>query len=180
MKIGIVLGSIREGRFGAQVAEWVMEQLGSRGDATFELIDLKVFDLPLLTSPVHPMAAKKSYEDEAVQGWSDAIDACDGYVFVTAEYNHSIPGAFKNAVDCLGAEWVGKTVAFVSYGAVGGHRAVEHWRGVIANFSMTGIRSQVSFNAGFDFDGPDFHPIERRAGELSALVDDLVKATARA
>lgn len=180
MKIGIVLGSIREGRFGVKVAEWVMEQVGSREDVTFELIDLKEFDLPLLTSPVHPMAAKKSYADERVQRWSDAIDACDGYVFVTAEYNHSVPGAFKNAVDSLGSEWVGKPVAFVSYGSIGGHRAVEHWRGIIANFSMTGLRSQVSFSAGFDFDGPDFHPVERRARELTGMIDELVKVTAPA
>ncbi|WP_220492167.1 NADPH-dependent FMN reductase [Propioniciclava sp. MC1683] len=103
MKVGIVLGSVRDGRAGEAVANWVAKGAAGR-EATYELIDLKAFDVPLLTTNTHPMRAKKSYDDERVQAWSDAIDACDAYIFVTPEYNHGVPGALKNAVDSLGQE----------------------------------------------------------------------------
>mgnify|MGYP000907465761 CR=1 FL=1 len=117
MKVGIVVGSIREGRKGIHVGQWVLDEASKREDATFELIDVKEFDLPLLTSSTLPAAAKRQYDSENVRRWSAAIDACDAYVFVTPEYNHGVPGAFKNAVDLLGPEWVGKAIGFVSYGS---------------------------------------------------------------
>lgn len=175
MKIGIIIGSIREGRLGGTVGAWVAEAAAGRTDATWELIDLRDFHVPLLTSSVHPMAARKQYDSPEVNAWSRAIDACDGFVFVTPEYNHSIPGAFKNAVDVLGSEWMGKPVAFVSYGSAGGHRAVEHWRGCLANFSMNDLRAQVALYLGTDY-GQEFAPLERRTGELSALFDAVAKA----
>ncbi len=111
MKVGIVVGSIREGRKGIHVGQWVLDEASKREDATFELIDVKEFDLPLLTSSTLPAAAKRQYDSENVRRWSAAIDACDAYVFVTPEYNHGVPGAFKNAVDLLGPEWVARQLA---------------------------------------------------------------------
>ena len=75
MKIGIILGSIREGRAGESVARWVAEHAASRADVTYELIDLKSFDVPLLTSATVPGAANKQYDDERVTRWSRAIDS---------------------------------------------------------------------------------------------------------
>ena len=170
MKIGIVLGSIREGRFGEAVATWEKEVADQRtSGATYELVDLKAFDVPLLTTNTHPMMANKSYDDARVQAWSDAIDACDGYVFVTAEYNHAVPGAFKNAVDSLGKEWVGKPVGFLGYGSVGGVRAIENWRTALANFSMADVRAEVNINSFFDTDDNGFAPLERRTEELNEV-----------
>lgn len=181
MKIGVILGSIREGRFGQGVADWVMEQIANydAGDATFELIDLKAFNVPLLEVATVPAAANKQYDDENVTAWSKAIDACDAFIFITAEYNHGVPGAFKNAVDQLGGEWQGKTVAFVSYGAAEGLRSVEQWRQIVANFDMRDIRTQVSFSIFNEAQDGAFAPNERRAGEFTALLDSLLK-TARA
>ena len=173
MKIGIILGSIREGRLGESVAQWVLETARERGDADYELIDLKTFDLPLLTSATVPGGANKVYDDERVTAWSRAIDECDGYVFVTPEYNHSVPGAMKNAFDSLGFEWAHKPVGFVSYGAESGARAVEHWRQIVANFHMVGVRQQVSLSSFLEVADGRAHPNERRAGELSTLLDQL-------
>lgn len=173
MKIGIVLGSIREARLGEAVARWVAESATGRPEATYEIIDLKEFDVPLLTAAVPPGAANRQYDDERVTRWSRAIDSCDAYVFVTAEYNHSVPGAFKNAVDSLGPEWSGKPVGFVAYGADGGVRAVEAWRTVLANFSMVDVRAQVSLGLFTDFGETGLEPMERRAGELDALFGQL-------
>ena len=172
MKVVIILGSVRDGRAGEAVAKWVHEQAQGR-DATYELIDLKTFDVPMLTSGTHPMMAKKKYDDERVQAWSDAIDACDAYIFVTPEYNHGVPGTLKNAVDSLGQEWVGKAVSLVGYGSVGGVRSIENWRLVLANFSMRITRAEINLITFFDWSEGLFEPLERRGQELSDLFDAL-------
>ena len=174
MKVGIVLGSVRDGRAGEAVANWVAEGAAGR-EATYELIDLKAFDVPLLTTNTHPMRAKKSYDDERVQAWSDAIDACDAYIFVTPEYNHGVPGALKNAVDSLGQEWVGKTAALVGYGSVGGVRAIENWRTVLANFSIIVPRAEVNLSLFTDWSEDTFLPDGRRVDEIAALFEQLEK-----
>ncbi|MCP6559266.1 NAD(P)H-dependent oxidoreductase, partial [Klebsiella pneumoniae] len=81
MKVGIIVGSIRDGRKGEQIGQWVHEVASGRDDATFELIDLKSFDVPLLTSATVPGAARKQYDSEQVQAWSGAVDSCDAFVF---------------------------------------------------------------------------------------------------
>ena len=177
MKVGIVVGSIREGRKGIHVGQWVLDEASKREDATFELIDVKEFDLPLLTSSTLPAAAKRQYDSENVRRWSAAIDACDAYVFVTPEYNHGVPGAFKNAVDLLGPEWVGKAIGFVSYGSAEGVRAEEQWRQIVANFSMFDVRAQASLSNFTEF-APDgtVVPGPRRAGDLNGLLNQLIGA----
>lgn len=174
MKIGIVVGSIREGRFGESVAAWVKSVADARGDADYEIIDLKTFDVPLLTASVLPGMANKKYDSPQVTAWSQAIDACDAYVFVTPEYNHGVPGAFKNAFDSLGAEWMGKTVGFVGYGAEGGVRAVEQWRPIVANFSMVGVRQQLAISIFTEAGENGYQPSDRRKDELNVLLDQLL------
>lgn len=179
MKIGIILGSIREGASGDSVAKWVVEQASSRDAATYELVALRDFDVPLLTSATVPGAANKQYDDERVTRWSRAIDSYDAYVFVTPEYNHGVPGGLKNAFDSLGDEWADKPVAFVSYGAEGGVRAVEQWRQIVANFRMYGVRQQVSLSLFTEFGENGAQPNERRAGEIATLFDQLEDAARR-
>ncbi|TDT30059.1 NADPH-dependent FMN reductase [Naumannella halotolerans] len=177
MKIAIINGSIRQGRSSDGVVDWVAAQAAEHGGADFEVVDLAAFNVPLLTSPVIPGMANKQYDDPAVQAWSDAIDAFDGFILVTPEYNHGVPGALKNAFDSLSGEWQRKTIAFVSYGADNGVRAVEQWRQIVANFSMHDIRTQLSLGLFTDFADGKFAPQERRAGEAKNLFDDLLKTT---
>lgn len=179
MTIGIIIGSIREGRAGSAVAQWVAKHAAQRDATQFEIIDLKDFDVPLLTAAVPPAAANREYDSESVRRWSHAIDACEGFILVTPEYNHGVPGALKNAVDTLGPEWFGKTVGFVSYGADGGVRAVEQWRQIVANFQMLDVRAQVSLSLFQEFGDDGFVPHQRRAGELDTLLDQLISLTAR-
>ena len=89
------------------------------------------------------------------------------------EYNHSVPGGFKNAFDALGSEWAGKAVAFVSYGANGGIRATEAWRVIVANFEMLQVRAALDFNIFTDFPEGNFTPEDRKAEEATALFDSL-------
>ncbi len=179
MKIGIVLGSIRDHRKGESVARWVLDNCPAREGVDFEIIDVSGFDLPLLSDETLPAMRGGSYDDPRVQSFADRIAGCDGYIFVTAEYNHGIPGAFKNAIDLLGPELFGKPVAFVSYGALLGARAVEQWRLVLANFNMFDIRNQVMLSIFTDFDESGVAPKEGKAKELTELVDVLVPIAAK-
>lgn len=171
-KIGIILGSIREGRSGEAIANWVKEIADKRESGVeYELLDLKSFNVPLLESATVPGMANGQYDNANVQAWADAIKSCDGFIFVTPEYNHSVPGPFKNAFDSI-AEWQGKTVAFVGYGFSGGVRAVEAWRLAVANFSMHQIRAQVEVNLITDMTDGEFTPADFKAG----LVDSILAA----
>ena len=181
MKIGIIIGSIRDGRKGEAVAQWVEQAAGKRTDdgTRYELIDLKGFDVPLLTAATVPGAANKNYDDENVTTWSAAIDGCDAFIFVTPEYNHGVPGGLKNAYDSLGNEWLGKPVAFVSYGAEGGVRAVEHWRAIVSNFQQPDVRAQVTLSLFTEFSDGVFAPSEHKAKDLQTLFDQLVELSRR-
>lgn len=174
MKIGIINGSMRAERNPEPVARYIHKLAVQRsGEAEYEYVDLAEYDVPLLISPVHPMMSNKTYDDPRVQAWSDKIDSFSAFVFVTPEYNHGVPGGFKNAVDVLGAEWGGKPVAFVGHGSVGGVRAIEQWRQIVANFSMPVVRAELNFNLFFDWTGGEFTPADRHPAEVSAMLDDL-------
>ncbi|MHA7861607.1 NADPH-dependent FMN reductase [Tessaracoccus sp. Y36] len=179
MLIGIVLGSVRKGRKGTSVADWIMGLAAERTDAEFVLIDLAGYDLPVLTDEVEPFDYAGKYPDANVQAWADALAACDGYVWLTPEYNHGVPGGFKNGVDHLGMEMAFKPVAFVSYGFEGGVRAVEAWRPILAALHLWGLRNQVSLNNATEFDGNQVRPDAHRPGQLQHLLDAVVLAAAK-
>lgn len=181
MRIGIIIGSTRQGRAGDKIGRWVFEAAQQRAtaDIEYELIDLKDFNLPLFDAPVLPAMAGKSYDSEQVTQWSYVIDACDAYIFVTPEYNHSVPAGLKNAVDHLGAEWRDKAIAFVGYSGTGAVRSVEHWRQIMANFNMFDVRTQLAINVFSDVIDGVYTPNERAAAELDALFAELESVTAK-
>ena len=172
-KIAIVLGSTRPGRLGPEVADWVTRLAKEREGADYQLLDVDEFDLDLLAEPTVPGAADRDYDNEKTRRWSRAVDEFDGFVFVTPEYNHSVPAALKNAFDVLYPEWSDKPVAFVGYGADGAVRAVEHWRTIVANARMVAVRAQVALSLFQDFTDGELTPIERREGELSAVFEEV-------
>ena len=110
--------------------------------------------------------------------WSRAIAACDGFVFVTPEYNHGVPGALKNAFDSIFNEWWSKAVAFVSYGAALGFRVVEHWRTIVANTNMFDVKAQVAISTILHMQDGALVPSERHPAELRMLFDSLEAASA--
>lgn len=178
MKIGVIVGSIRKGRTAEKVAAWVQEQVADRTGAEYQLIDLADFDLPMYDGAGMPMLMNREYDNDEVTRWSQAVDACDAFIFITPEYNHSVPAALKNAVDTLGPEWVGKPIGFIGYGGVGAIRAIEHWRQIAANFHMHDIREQLGFIQAMEMrDG--FQPMPHRAKELAAMCDRLETLTAQ-
>lgn len=78
--------------------------------------------------------------EEPVKKWSAKIGSLDAFVFIVAEYNHSITGALKNALDLLRDEWNNKAAGIVSYGSTGGARAAEHLRGICGELMMADVR----------------------------------------
>src|SRR5512145_1875939 len=134
LKVAIILGSTRPGRNGEAVAHWVYEIAQKRSDAKFELLDVRDFNLPLLDEPVPPSMGQ--YSKPHTKAWAAKIEQFDAFVFVTAEYNHGIPAALKNAIDFLFKEWNHKAAGFVSYGSAGGARAVEQLRLVMAEIHV--------------------------------------------
>ncbi len=173
LKLAIILGSTRPGRVGEAVARWVYEHTQPRSDAAFELVDIASFNLPLLDEPIPPSQGK--YSQEHTKRWAAKVASFDGYVFVTPEYNHGIPGALKNAIDFLYAEWNNKAAGFVGYGSAGGVRAVEHLRLVMAEVQVATVRNQVALSLFTDFENfSTFKPAAHHEKSLAQMLDQLV------
>ncbi|WP_427172765.1 NADPH-dependent FMN reductase [Arthrobacter sp. 92] len=171
--IAVVLGTTRPGRLGKAVADWVYARALERADARFELLDVADFDLPLLDEALPPSRGR--YEHDHTLVWARAVARYDGYVFVTGEYNHSIPGSLKNALDFLYAEWNNKAAAFVSYGSAGGIRAVEHLRQVAGELQMGDVRAQVALPFATEFENyRTFTPSQGAEKALQVLFDQVI------
>jgi NAD(P)H-dependent FMN reductase len=173
LKIAIILGSTRPGRNGEAVSQWIHEIAKKHNDAEFELVDVKDFNLPLLDEPIPPSMGQ--YSKEHTKAWSAKINSFDAYVFVTAEYNHGIPGALKNAIDFLFKEWNNKVAGFVSYGGAGGVRAVEQLRLVMAELQVATVRSQVQLSLFTDFENfTKFKPAPYNEKFVNDMLDQVI------
>lgn len=173
LRIAIILGSTRPNRNGEAVAGWVLENARQRTDAEFDLVDLVDHPLPLLDEPVPP--AFGQYSEDHTQRWAEVVGSYDGYVFITPEYNHSTSAALKNAIDFVCAEWANKAVGFVSYGSVGGVRAVEHLRLIMGELQVADVRAQVALSLFDDFeDMSNFTPRALQTEALSTVFDQVV------
>ncbi|MER6081295.1 NAD(P)H-dependent oxidoreductase [Streptomyces sp. NPDC001833] len=172
LKIAVILGSTRPGRNGEAVANWVLTRAKERTNAEYELIDLLDHPLPHLDETVP--ASRGVYAGEHTKAWSARIKEFDGYVFVTPEYNHSTSGVLKNAIDYLYTEWNNKAAAFVSYGSLGGTRAIEHLRTIASELQLAHVRQQLSFSLLTDFENFSvFKPSPMYDNQASVLFDQL-------
>src|SRR5690606_6849376 len=173
LKVGIIIGSTRPGRRGEAVARWVYDIAVQRDDAEFEIVDLKDFGLPLLDEPLPPMTGR--YEHPHTLAWAEKIASFDAYIFVTPEYNRSIPGALKNVIDFLYAEWNDKAAAFVGYGATGGVRAVEQLRLITSVLKIADVRTQVELSLSRDFQDFDvLAPAHHHTKLVTTMLDELI------
>ena len=172
LKIAVILGSTRPGRNGKAVADWVMAKAASRTGATYELVDLADYPLPHMDEAVPPSMGQ--YSGDHTKAWAAKIASYDGYVFVSPEYNHSTSGVLKNAIDYLYAEWNNKAAAFVSYGSLGGARAIEHLRGISSELQIAHVRQQLSFSLFTDFENfSTFKPGAQHEDSVTTMFDQL-------
>jgi NAD(P)H-dependent FMN reductase len=175
IRIAIIIGSTRPGRACPSVAQWVHGIASTRTDAHYDILDIADYNLPHLDEST-PAAMGPNYTHEHTQKWSADIAYYDGYIIVTPEYNHSIPGALKDAIDYLYTEWHNKAIGFVGYGLIGGTRAVEHLRGIAGELQLADVRAQVALSIFTDFDNrTDPNPGLHHASTLTTMLDQLTQ-----
>jgi NAD(P)H-dependent FMN reductase len=166
LNIGIILGSTRQGRVSPQVGEWVKGIADKRGDANYEIVDIADFNLPFLGTT-----------DGAEGGpWNEKLASLDGFVFIVQEYNHSITGALKNALDFARENWYNKAAGIVSYGSTGGARAAEHLRGICAELKIADVRTHPTLSLFTDFENMSvFKPADLHLDNVNAMLGEVVE-----
>ena len=175
-RIAIIISTTRAARFGHKPAQWVKDIAAQRDDIETEIVDLRDFPMPFFDEMASNAWAPT--QNPVGQRWQKKIAEFDGYIFVTAEYNHGIPASLKNALDYAYPEWNKKAAAFVGYGAVGGARAIEHLRLVAAERQLATVRSGV-YIQGADFmaawkEGKDLKDIGYLQAGVKDMLDQLV------
>lgn len=150
-KIAVIIGSIRPNRQGDKPANWIAQLARETGEFDVEIVDLKDYPLPLFDAPASDFWMPTP--NEVAAKWQAKLNEFDGYIVVTAEYNRSVPGALKNAIDWAYKPFMKKAVAYVSYGSVGGARAVEHLRNIMVELQAVSVRHGVHIG------GSDFMPV---------------------
>ncbi len=167
LNIGIILGSTREGRVSPQVGEWVKNIADKRGDANYEIVDIADFKLPFLGTT--------DGSEPGIAAWNQKLAGLDGFVFIVQEYNHSITGALKNALDMARDAWNNKAAGIVSYGSTGGARAAEHLRGIMGELLIADVRVHPTLSLFTDFEnGNIFKPQELHLNNVTAMLDQVI------
>src|SRR6202035_1417176 len=174
-RIGIIIGSTREGRFGERPAHWIHEIARQRTDLDFELIDLRDYTLPSVSEPMSPAWAP--VKNEAAQRWGDKLAAFDGLIIVTPEYNHGPSAVLKNALDYAYKEFNRKPIGFVGYGGVGAARAVEQLRLIAIGLRMGRVAHAVHVGMleciGIMQQGKTFEDFPHLAQAAKRLLDEM-------
>jgi NAD(P)H-dependent FMN reductase len=176
LEIAIVISTTRAARFGHKPAQWIRDIAAERNDMEIEIVDLRDFPMPFFDEVASN--AWVPSQNVVARRWQKKIGGFDGYIFVTAEYNHGMPAALKNALDYAYPEWNKKAAAFVGYGSVGGARAIEHLRLVAAELQLATIRTGV-YIQGADFmavwkDGKELKDIAYLQPGVKDMLDQLV------
>jgi NAD(P)H-dependent FMN reductase len=165
LNVGIILGSTRNGRTSPAVGEWVKSLADKREVATFEIVDIKEYHLPFLG---------ESDDMTQVINWNNKLNELDAFIFVVAEYNHSITGALKNALDSARDAWNNKSAGIVSYGSAGGARAAEHLRGILGELQVADVRTHTLLSLFHDFKDGEFKPQAIHQANINDMLDQLI------
>lgn len=181
MKLGIIVGTTRDNRVTPKQAKWVANAAGQNEDVEVTIIDLADYPMPFFSEPISPRYNPDRTVAPEVQKFLDVMAAQDAFVFVTPEYNHSIPAVLKNAFDYMTWEMNRKPAAIVSHGTVGGARAAMHLKEIISEGQAVPISKFVAFHGlseGVDDDGNITEELKANPygpqGALEAMLDDLV------
>lgn len=174
--LGVIVGSTRPGRVGAQVAGWVQQRAGLVPAVEVRLLDLAEIALPFLDEEEHP--SERAYTQRHTWEWSRQVEALDAVVLVTPEYNYSFPAPLKNALDFLSQEWQRKPVGMVGYGMTSsGTRAVAALTPVVVALGMLAVGAvYLPVRRRVDPAGV-FHPVPDDDEGLDDLLGDVVELT---
>lgn len=144
MKLQVILGSTRPGRVSERIAKWVVNTANTAEGVEAELVDLKDYPLDFFNEVASPRYNQNRQITPAMKKWLDKVAEADAYIFVTPEYNHSIPGVLKNAIDYITSEITKKPATVVSHGTVGGARATMHLKEILNESGATIIPRQIA------------------------------------
>jgi len=140
--IAVVVGSLRRESFNRQLAQAVISL--APADFTFEFIDIG-------TLPLYSQDYDADYP-EVAKHLKQRVEAADGLLFVTPEYNRSIPGVLKNALDWGSRPWGTNSwgnkpgaVLGTSLGATGTALAQQHLRNVLAYLDVATLAQPEMF-----------------------------------
>jgi NAD(P)H-dependent FMN reductase len=174
-KIGIILSTTRQARFADRASQWLTDIVKERDDMAFEVVDLRDYALPMFDAVGSPRFVPLT--DPEQLRFVNKIAEFDGYIFVTAEYNHTVPAVLSNALTYIDSEMAKKPAAFAAYGAVGGARAVEHLRGLVIELSMVPTKAAVHIGMepmrGMLFEGKDFSDFPYLVPTATPMLDEL-------
>ena len=176
-RLGVILGTVRSNRVGASVAQWVVDKANTVEGVNADVIDIASFNMSLFAEPMPPAMATP--QDPGGAKFNETVSSYDALIFVSPEYNHSIPGALKNAIDFLEPKALAnKGVGFVGYSFSGGVRQVEHLRQILANFEAAMVTQQVSLSLITDFENKsEFKPDAHHDNEVQGMVAAMVART---
>jgi NAD(P)H-dependent FMN reductase len=178
-RVAMIVASTRSVRFADHIAAWVQESLAERGDLELDVIDVRETALPDYDLPAPPALAHRAYAGDVQRALGERLDAADGYLIITHEFNHGYSAALKNVLDHFFVEFEHKPVAFVGYGNVGGARAIEQLRQVVTELNMVSVRESIhvlgvqfpAVRAGGDAAAEVFTALQSR---LTAMTDHLL------
>ena len=174
VKIGIITGSTRDSRVNKQVAEWVQSIANKRTDATFELVDIKEYNLPQYNEAV-PAIMTTDYATPEAHPWSTKINSLDGFIFVVAEYNKGITSGLKDAIDYLYQEWNHKAAGIVSYGSTLGVSAANELRLILSVPKVATVGTHVGLSLFTDFENMStFQPANFHQNTVQQLLDEVI------
>lgn len=175
LRIAAIMSTTRMSRFADTPADWIYSLAAVRNDMAVELIDLRDYPMPFFNEEASN--ARVPSTNEIARRWQAKISEFDGYIFITAEYNRSVPAVLKNALDYAYPEWNRKAAAFLGYGSVGAARSIEHLRLICIELQMACIRTGVHIQ-GADFvaalqEGKPLRDISYLQRNASAMLDEL-------
>ena len=181
-QIGIIVGSTRPVRVGRPVADQIATMVETAGGDVV-MLDLAEIRLPLLDEALPPASGVRTQPHTIA--WAEQIEALDGVIFVTPDYNSGYPAALKNAIDYLKTEWSGLPALVVSYGWAGGASAAAQLTSVLTyiGLDVQGEGVQMPFQpTDFDesmqlVDATAF--VGRSVEALSAAVAQVVEVSAQ-
>ncbi|WP_306318220.1 MULTISPECIES: NADPH-dependent FMN reductase [unclassified Streptomyces] len=147
IRVAVITGSTRDGRFGPTVADWFADQARQHGGVAVEAIDLADYPLPTVLPDIAVGAEPPAATQKVLDALAARLSAADAFAVVTPEYNHSVPASLKNVIDWYLDEWKAKPVGLISYGGMGGGlRASEHLRQIFAEVHAVTVRDMISFH----------------------------------
>lgn len=141
LRIGIVISTTRQGRYADEPTRWLLKHLKAFPKIDAEILDLRDYPMPFFEEETSPAYAPPHCAQ--ARAWAAKVAEMDGFIFVTAEYNRSIPGVLKNALDYAYHEFNRKPAAFLGYGGVGAARAIEQLRLICVELQLAPLRNAV-------------------------------------